>query len=135
MGPEKTICILLYQIYLYQVFSIQRLISYRSEGGISDKVLLAIAESISDESKITGLGYELGFKYADIDRALKTNRVDGQVTSKGTHRMLQVWKERTPKQEQWTTLKEALEGCGFTEVAEDHLLKRMKTLFFLIFIV
>ena len=84
-------------------------------------MLLDIAESISDKAKVIDLGFKLGFKFADIDRALKTNRVDGQVTSKGTHRMLQTWKERSPRQEQRTILKEALIESGLSEVAEEHL--------------
>ena len=97
------------------------LISQSSSSGLSDELLLEIANSICDESKITALGFKLGFEYADIDRALKTNRVDGQVTSKGTHRMLHDWKEQTTMVEQRTKLKEALEKSGLAEVAEKLL--------------
>ncbi|XP_041481836.1 uncharacterized protein LOC121429006 [Lytechinus variegatus] len=90
--------------------------------GLSDKEILNIAESISDEMNIRRLGIELGFKWAKVDQFLKTNRSGGDVTSKGTQNMLSSWRNNTRAAEQRTKMRKALVEAELTAVAEKYLL-------------
>ena len=66
------------------------------------------------------LGFALGFEWGDVDRVLKTNRMDGEMTWKGTLRMLQNWKQNTTKEFQREKLRSALTRSGLAEVADQH---------------
>nr|XP_054769505.1 uncharacterized protein LOC129277339 [Lytechinus pictus] len=89
---------------------------------LSDKEILNIAESISDEMNIRRLGIDLGFKWAKVDQFLKTNRSDGDVTSKGTQNMLSSWRNNTRAADQRTKMRKALVEAELTAVAEKYLL-------------
>ena len=94
--------------------------SYSPENGVCDTLLLIISKNLSNESKTMALGIALGFAWSDVDRFLKTNRMDGELTWKGTHNMLQNWKQNTGKELQREVLRSALIRSELAEVADQH---------------
>ena len=90
----------------------------RSNDPVSDAILFNIAESVSDEMKITRLGIALGVPLPDINRHLAANTRDGHVTYKGTLNLLCDWKERITGNDQERKLRTALKDSGLAEIAD-----------------
>ena len=53
-----------------------------------------MARAISDDDQIERLGRALGFEYPDIKRFIRTNLIEGEVTTRGTKNMLHEWAEK-----------------------------------------
>ena len=83
--------------------------------------LLNIAEAISDETKIKTLGYYLNTPEPYVQRQLVANKMDGKVTSNGTHQILMEWQERTGGEDQDSQLRRALVKSNLRNVADRYL--------------
>ena len=95
--------------------------SSSSVSGVSDIMLVNIAEALGDDMEIVRLGSHLETSQPDIQRYLATNRMGGILTSKGTYQMLVDWRNRTRMQYQQTELREALVSSCFQNVADRYL--------------
>ena len=82
--------------------------------------LQRIATDIGDNHKLQILGCELGFRRAEVTRYVSTNRTDGEVTTRGTLRMLCDWQDAT-RGNQHRQLYDAMKRAGFEAIAENHL--------------
>ena len=88
--------------------------------GITDKQLEDLATEIGNDSKLVTLGLELGLQYAHVKDCIATNTIHGEVSSRGTSKMLFDWKRQTPL-EQLPSLRKALDAAGLAGVAEKTL--------------
>ena len=86
--------------------------------GITDKQLQDLATEVGNDSKLLTLGLELGLPYAHVKDCIATNTMHGEVSSRGTSKMLFDWKRQTPFAEQLSSLRKALDVAGLAGVAE-----------------
>ncbi|XP_041467325.1 uncharacterized protein LOC121417656 [Lytechinus variegatus] len=64
--------------------------------GVSDELILKLAEEIGNAWNLRKLALKLGFSLSDADIFVKTNQLNGRVTSEGTLEMLRQWRNNTP---------------------------------------
>ncbi|XP_030842497.1 NACHT, LRR and PYD domains-containing protein 12-like isoform X2 [Strongylocentrotus purpuratus] len=81
-------------------------------------VITKVADAISDDGAIRGLGRELNVQMSDINRALETNWAGGRKTSNGNVMLLQKWAGTVKPSKQLPTLRAALIKVGLLEVEE-----------------
>ena len=91
-----------------------------TEVGLSDRSLIALADNIP-EGHVMKLGVALGLSKTAVDRYLATNRIDGEVTCKGTRSMLFAWRENTPSGVQAEAMRVALQDAELTVLIGNHL--------------
>ena len=90
-------------------------------GGIVDDLLFKLADDIETVEQMGALGQTLGFKVAEINRYTETNKVEGQVTCKGTRDMLFDWRQTVVPCDQHHRLKQALIDANLIMLADTHL--------------
>eukprot|EP00057_Strongylocentrotus_purpuratus_P017144 XP_011671618.1 PREDICTED: uncharacterized protein LOC105441814 [Strongylocentrotus purpuratus] len=93
-----------------------------TQGGIADGLLFQLAEDIETGEQMEALGQALGFKAATINRYTEANRIEGQVTCKGTRAMMFDWRQTVKPCDQHLRLEQALSKDNLIMLA-DTLLK------------
>ena len=80
-----------------------------------------MANDLTSDSQIEGLGKALGVPLSDIGRCLQTNQKGPGVTSRGTLGMLRDWLQTVHEGEEIATLWAALTKAKLIRIAEKHL--------------
>ncbi|XP_030839671.1 uncharacterized protein LOC115923352 [Strongylocentrotus purpuratus] len=91
------------------------------QGGVSDDLLSKLAEDIETSDQMEDLGRKLGFKVAEINRYIETNRMEGRVTCKGTRAMLFDWRQTVEPCNQHIRLKKALIDAKLVMFADTYI--------------
>ncbi|XP_030844112.1 ankyrin-2-like [Strongylocentrotus purpuratus] len=86
-----------------------------------DDLLKTIANRIHKVGDIDNLGRELGFQPPEIQRYLRINEKDHDVTCRGTLSMLRDWRDRTTSSEEREQLKKALIAIRHQRLVDDLL--------------
>ncbi|XP_041466169.1 uncharacterized protein LOC121416768 [Lytechinus variegatus] len=89
--------------------------------GIPDELLCKLAEQIETDEQMEALARSLGLEHAAINRYLKTSRLEGRVTCKGTRDMLFDWRQTIRPSNQHPRLKQALNDSNLIMLAETCL--------------
>ena len=88
--------------------------------GIADEAIVDLADDFESDEHIYKLGLALGFRNAFVERFLRTNTLQGAVTTKGTREMLFNWRQKALPENQAQTLKAALQKAGLNYLAHKH---------------
>eukprot|EP00057_Strongylocentrotus_purpuratus_P005139 XP_003730302.1 PREDICTED: uncharacterized protein LOC100894092 [Strongylocentrotus purpuratus] len=92
-----------------------------AHGCIANDLLFKLADDIETGDQMEELGRTLGFKVAEINRFTETNKIEGQMTCKGTREMLFHWRQTVLPYEQHHRLKQALTDAKLVMLADTHL--------------
>ena len=87
---------------------------------ITESCLFKLSKEIPTD-KIESLGFQLGFKHAEIFRFKATNKQGPLITCEGTHCMLQEWFQNTTKSETVSILSKALIEADLKRLEEQYL--------------
>lgn len=87
--------------------------------GVNNDFILALAERIGVNTTLTKLALKLGLGIEDAERFTTMNRMNGDVSTEGTLRMLCKWRNKTPVKEQWATLEAALIDADLAGIADE----------------
>ena len=114
-------CFLLISLHnlLFFGFLVRMASSSGLHGNAMDRIILKVADALTDNIHIEKLGKELGVSVPDVTRAIETNHQGASVTSYGTLCMLRSWAEGVRASDQLTRLTTALQRAGLQRIADD----------------
>eukprot|EP00057_Strongylocentrotus_purpuratus_P028974 XP_011683448.1 PREDICTED: uncharacterized protein LOC105447293 [Strongylocentrotus purpuratus] len=94
---------------------------------LGDDFLAMLASDIETEEQAETLGRALGFKQAQINRFMATNRMGNQVTCAGTRQMLFAWRQGVSPSDQPARLRDSLFEASLVSLAEAYFGKTKHT--------
>ena len=89
-----------------------------TDGELSAKEIIAVADKIGHNGKLSRLGVELGFGLERITAFQRSNYQNGEVTNRGTLSMLEDWQKGVKIENQRRALAAALEAAGLVAIAQ-----------------